>query len=78
MTLFQLKDIINENFCEPFCEKGLVEAKCKPADEGFRLHLRIAGRDVEIDKDGKVVGAGTSACWGHDDNDDYVPREAQP
>ncbi len=53
--IIKLVKVINKEFRPPFVKKDLVKAKY--TDSGF--NLRIGGRDVSLDKDFNVTGAGT-------------------
>lgn len=62
MTLEQLKEIIDKNFCHPFVEKGHVRTRfIKEVDEKT-LEIVIGPRDVWITENGRVTGAGTMLC----------------
>jgi len=57
ITLGKLAKMFNKHFCPPFVEKGLVNAAL--SDDGEMLSIIIGRRDIEIDRNGDVVGAGT-------------------
>jgi len=48
--------IINQNFCRPFLDEGIVECR----DEGDTFWLRIGPRMVRFDQEGHIKDAGTS------------------
>jgi len=58
LTLERLKEIIDQNFGEPFLKEGMVTADFTYG-EGKTLAITIGRRDVEINEDGEVVGSGT-------------------
>ena len=57
LTLGKLAEVLNKHFCPPFVEKGFVNAALSP--DGELLSIIIGRRDIEIDRNGDVVGAGT-------------------
>ena len=62
LTLGKLEKILNKHFCPPFVEKGLVNAAL--SDDGELLSIIIGRRDIEIDRNGDVVGCGTKIDGG--------------
>ena len=56
MDIDKLVNAINRDFGEPFLPDGFVDAERRA--DGFRL--KIGNRDVHFDKEGNVMGAGTS------------------
>uniref|UniRef100_A0A6M3Y0U1 Uncharacterized protein n=1 Tax=viral metagenome TaxID=1070528 RepID=A0A6M3Y0U1_9ZZZZ len=71
MTLADLKMAIDNHFCHPFLPKGTVKTWWTKGHEGDYLHIQIGHRDVELNKEGKVTGAGTLLC----DQDEALPLE---
>jgi len=55
LTLEKLAVVLNKHFDQPFIEEGLVKATLN----GELLTIKIGRRDIEIDRNGDVVGAGT-------------------
>ena len=53
----KLVKLINRNFGPPFLEKGTVQAKMERKGAGFSI--TIGRRDVSVDSDLNVTGAGT-------------------
>ena len=61
MTLDQLAQIFNQEFQEPFLPDGMVQVRMN--DDGT-MRLQIDRRDVHINEDGEVLGAGTALDYG--------------
>lgn len=59
IELQKIAEVLNREFALPFLEKGSVEAKIKKRDDGEFLVLRIGRRDIEVDENFTVTGAGT-------------------
>lgn len=61
LTLEKLCEVLNQNFGEPFLEEGMVSADIWEDEETGEksLAIQIGRRDVQIDSDGQVIGAGT-------------------
>lgn len=59
ISLNMLAKIINREFAPPFLEEGTVEAGYRVKKGMGYLAIRIGRRDIEIDEEGTVVGAGT-------------------
>jgi hypothetical protein len=60
MTLEQLKDLLDQNFSEPFLPAGLVRTEMRDRPDGPKsLSVWIGRRDVDFTEDGRVIGAGT-------------------
>jgi len=57
LTLGKLEKLLNKHFCPPFVEKGLVKAVL--SDNGDSLSITIGRRDIQIDRAGNIIGAGT-------------------
>ena len=57
MTLVQLKEALEKGFAPPFLPRGTVEVKWEK--ENAVLNVRIGRRDISINEQGVVVGAGT-------------------
>jgi hypothetical protein len=57
LTIQQLQEIINRHFTPPFLPAGHVRASIN--EDSGELSLVIGPRDVSIDPDGNVTGAGT-------------------
>ena len=58
MKLETLKNILNHHFQPPFVPKGTVVAEWYD-DEKRILSISIGPRDIQIDENGNVIGAGT-------------------
>ena len=71
ITLNQLAEIINEGFAPPFLDEGTVEAKYRVRKGIGCLFIRIGRRDIEIDENGELVGAGTRLL----DSDSISPSQ---
>ena len=56
--LKKLEWLINKNFTPPFVTDAKVEATL--SNDGKRLTIQIQNRDVEIDENFNVLGAGTA------------------
>ena len=56
MTLKQLDAMLKQDFRPPFVPEGLVRSEMQ--DDGT-LKLWIGPRDVHLDAEGNVLGAGT-------------------
>lgn len=56
MNVERLVEEINKNFGEPFLPKDFVEARINHQGDFI---LRIGTRDLQLESDGKFVGAGT-------------------
>ncbi len=57
MTLETLVEMFNREFQPPFCPDGLVQARI---NEDGTMRLQIGARDVQMNQEGDVVGAGTT------------------
>ena len=58
MTLESLQQVIDRQFSHPFLAAGVVRTEMR--EDPKRLSIWIGRRDVEIDEDGNVLGAGTA------------------
>lgn len=56
MKLTKFADILNKEFGPPFLPDGFVRAIWEP---GNTLRVYIGRRDIHIDEEGHVLGAGT-------------------
>lgn len=60
LTIEKLCEIINTEFGAPFLIKDGVSAEILVNDDSTKeLSINIGRRDVQIDEDGNVLGAGT-------------------
>jgi hypothetical protein len=60
MTNLQLHKILCQEFSHPFVDDGLVKSSYDK--KTGMLSIRIDRRDVEINRRGTVIGAGTCMC----------------
>ncbi len=59
MKIEKLKEILDKQFSFPFLPEGMVSTKWIETKKGRELSIQIGRRDVCIDEDGDVIGAGT-------------------
>ncbi len=59
ITLDKLKEIIDQHFAPPFLDEGHVKTKFIEHTKEKTLQINIGRRDIWINEDGKVTGAGT-------------------
>ena len=60
LTIEKLCEIINTEFGDPYLVKDGVSAEILINDDGSKeLSINIGRRDVQIDENGEVLGAGT-------------------
>ena len=59
MKVSKLKEILDSKFCSPFLAEGMVSTRWVDTSKGQVLEIKIDRRDVWLDEDGDVVGAGT-------------------
>ena len=59
ITLEKLKEILDEQFGEPFLPKDIVIAEIIKFDEKKELSITIGRRDIQIDEYGNVNSSGT-------------------
>jgi len=57
MDLEKLVAMFKQEFQFPFCPEGLVQARM---NEDGTMRLQIGARDIQMDENGDVVGAGTA------------------
>jgi len=67
MKIEKLKDLLDIHFAPPFVDAGLVSTKWVMAAKGTVLEIKIGPRDIWIDEDGDVVGAGTRVKDGEEE-----------
>ena len=60
MTLLQLDSMLRQEFGIPFIRDGLVRSEMQTDGS---LKIWIGPRDVHIDAEANVLGAGTAGCW---------------
>ena len=58
INLRKIQKILNQNFSEPFLPEGMVTTRVYQRKNKKFLDISIGRRDVTIDENGKVVGAG--------------------
>lgn len=60
ITLKKIKQIIDQNFKEPFLDDGFVITSFSKNKK--ELNITIGRRDITINEKGEVTSSGTSLC----------------
>lgn len=58
MNLETLKSILEHHFAPPFVKEGTVKVEWDNESKTV-LSITIGPRDIQIDEDGNIIGAGT-------------------
>lgn len=59
ITLSKLKKIFDQEFGAPFLDNERVTTRIRLKNDQLLLAIKIGRRDIEIDEEGDIVGAGT-------------------